>query len=164
MEQDKMEMLDWFEEQIELRKKRDEELFQEAFADLASAAQGEKVLAKMLLSDTKKTTKTIEQILRFYRLQPGKIQLQAEGFDEQLTEQLRSQSVMRRDVRLKKGWYRQTIGALLGFTKEGEPAALLPRKNGYVYFDYDKGKWRRITRRTSRLFSDQAVCLYKPAS
>ena len=76
-----MEMLDWFEEQIELRKKRDEELFQEAFADLASAAQGEKVLAKMLLSDTKKTTKTIEQILRFYRLQPGKIQLQAEGFD-----------------------------------------------------------------------------------
>lgn len=157
-----MEMLDWFEEQIELRKKRDEELFQEAFADLASAAQGEKVLAKMLLSDTKKTTKTIEQILRFYRLQPGKIQLQAEGFDEQLTEQLRSQGVMRRDVRLKKGWYRQTIGALLGFTKEGEPAALLPRKNGYVYFDYDKGKWRRITRRTSRLFTDQAVCLYKP--
>lgn len=157
-----MEMIDWFEEQIEQRKKRDEELFQEAFTDLASAAQGEKVLGKMLLSDTKKTTQTIEQILRFYRLKPGKIQVRAEEFDEQLTEQLRSQGVMRRDVKLKEGWYRQTIGALLGFTKEGEPAALLPRRNGYVYFDYDKGKWKRINRRNCSLFCEQAVCLYKP--
>ncbi|MCI8797512.1 MAG: ATP-binding cassette domain-containing protein [Dorea sp.] len=157
-----MEMLDWFEEQIELRKKKDEELFQEAFADLASAAQGEKVLAKMLLSDTKKTTNTIEQILRFYRLEPGKIQIQAESFDEQLAEQLRNLGVMRRDVRLRPDWYRHTIGALIGFTKEGEPAALLPKRNGYIYFDYNKGKWKKINRRSSLFFSDQAVCLYKP--
>lgn len=157
-----MEMIDWFEEQIEQRKKRDEELFQEAFTDLAFAAQGEKVLAKMLLSDTKKTTKTIEQILHFYHLKSGKIQLQADGFDEQLTEQLSAFGVMRRDVKLEESWYRQTVGALLGFTKEGEPTALLPRRNGYVYFDYDKGKWKKINQRNCGLFTDQAVCFYKP--
>lgn len=155
-------MLDWFEEQIEQRKKKDAELFQEAFADLASVVQGEKTLARLLQNDVKKTTKTIEHILHFYRLKTDKIQIRADGFNEQLAEYLRPLGVMRRDVRLTDGWYKKTIGALLGFTREGEPTALLPRRNGYVYFDYNKGKWMKIGRKNCRLFREEAVCFYKP--
>lgn len=157
-----MEMLDWFEEQIEQRKKKDEELFREAFTDLASVVQGEKVLGKLLLGDMKKTTKTIEQILHFYRLKTDRLQIHADGFNEQLSEYLRPLGMMRRDVKLEEGWYGQTIGALLGFTKDGDPAALLPRRNGYVYFDYNKGKWKKIGKKNCRLFREQAVCFYKP--
>lgn len=157
-----MEMLDWFEEQIEQRKKKDEELFQEAFTDLASVVQGEKALAKLLLGDMKKTTRTIEQILHFYKLKTDRIQIHADGFNEQLTEYLRPLGVMRRDVKLSEGWYRQTVGALLAFTKDGDAAALLPKRNGYVYFDYNDGKWKKVNRKNCQIFREQAVCFYKP--
>ena len=68
-----MQIKDWFEEQIEQRKKKDLEDFQEAFADLATVVQGEQALSRMMLSDLKRTTKTIEQILHFYRIKPEKI-------------------------------------------------------------------------------------------
>lgn len=157
-----MQIKDWFEEQIEQRKKKDLEDFQEAFADLATVVQGEQALSRMMLSDLKRTTKTIEQILHFYRIKPEKIQVQGEDLNEQLEEQLRPLGVMRRDVRLQEKWYQQTIGAILGFTAEGEAVAFLPKKHGYVYFDYTVGKWMKITNKNVHLFSDKAVCFYRP--
>lgn len=157
-----MQIKDWFEEQIELRKKKDLEHFREAFVDLATVVQGEQALSRMMLSDLKRTTKTIEHILHFYRIKPEKIRVEEEDLNEQLEEQLRPLGVMRRDVKLQEGWYRQTIGALLGFTVEGEAVAFLPKKYGYVYFDYNIGKWKKIGKKNAGRFSDKAVCFYRP--
>lgn len=158
-----MQIMDWFEEQIELRKKKDLERFQEAFVDLATVVEGEQALSGLMLGDLKRTAKTIEQILHFYHIKPEKNQVQeAEDLNGQLDGQLRPLGVMRRDVKLQEGWYRQTAGAILGFTVEGEAVAFLPKKYGYMYFDYDTGKWKKIGKRNAGQFSDKAVCFYRP--
>ena len=157
-----MEMLDWFEEKAALRKKQEMELFQDAFADLAAAVQGEKAFTKMPLSSRKKTTETARQIFDFYHIRTGRIQVKEGDFLGQLEELLRLHGMMHRKVKLEDGWYRKATGAFLGFTKEGEPTALLPRSRGYRYFDYETGKWVLVNGKNWKRFQEQAVCFYRP--
>ena len=157
-----MEVLDWFEEKAALRKKQEMELFQDACTDLAAAVQGEKVFTKMPLSSQKKTTETARRIFDFYHIRPGRIQVREGDFWGQMEELLQPHGMMHRKVKLKDGWYGKAAGAFLGFTKEGEPTALLPGNRGYRYFDYETGKWVRVNRENWKRFQEQAVCFYKP--
>ena len=84
--------------------------------------------------------------------------------NEQLEYLMRPYGIMRRTVRLEKGWYRDAVGAMLGVMKEsGRVVALIPAGfSGYCYIDPDSGKKIKINRRNQRLFDSEAIAFYKP--
>ena len=82
---------------------------------------------------------------------------------DQLEYLCRPYGVMRRTVKLEKGWYKDAIGALLGTRKDGTVVALLPgRFFGYSYYDETTGREVRLSSTTEEEIEETAICFYKP--
>ena len=115
----------WFDEQIRQRKLSDDEVFADCFADIAGAVAGRK------FSDA----------LRFYHIKPREAPESITDINEQLEYLMRPYGVMRRTVRLERGWYKDAMGAMLGVRKDdGSIVALIPRGlKGYSFFDRASG-------------------------
>lgn len=150
----------WFDEQIKQRKQNDDELFAEAFAGIAGAVTGAKISA--LKSDAQRTKNAVDEILRYYRIRPCEVPDSVKDINERLEYLLRPHGVMRRTVRLEKGWYKEAVGAMLAIKKsDGSAVALIPSGfAGYTYFDEEKGKRVRVSRKTEGLFEEEAVAFY----
>ena len=153
----------WFDEQIKQRKKSDDAILKEAFAGIADAVLGSK-MSVAFSGDDAKTTNAIEEILKYYRVKPKEVPDSVKGLNDRLEFLLRPYGIMRRNIILEKGWYKDSIGAVLGKRKDdGSVVAFIPRGfSGYVYFDNDSGKWIRITKKNESLFEDEGICFYKP--
>lgn len=153
----------WFDEQIRQRKQNDEDVFTESFAHMAAAVMGEKISAA--LNDKRAMTKgAFDEILRFYHVKSREVPDNIKDTSEQLEYLLRPSGIMRRTVKLKAGWYRDAIGAMLGvLKKDGSVVALIPTGlSGYSYLDHETGKRRKIGRRNQHLLQDEAIAFYKP--
>lgn len=150
----------WFDEQIKQRKQNDDELFAEAFAGIAGAVTGAKISA--LKSDAQRTKNAVDEILRYYRIRPCEVPDSEKDINERLEYLLRPHGVMRRTVRLEKGWYKEAVGAMLAIKKsDGSAVALIPSGfAGYTYFDEEKGKRVRVSRKTEGLFEEEAIAFY----
>ena len=153
----------WFDEQIKQRRQSDDQLFEEAFVRIADAVLGTK-MSVAYQSDDAKASGEIGEILRYYRIRPREVPDTVKGLDDRLEYLLRPHGIMRRNVRLEKGWYRDAIGALLGRRREdGSVVALIPRGlTGYAYYDAEAAQWVRISRKNEGLFDEEAICFYKP--
>lgn len=153
----------WFDEQIKQRKQSDDQLFEEAFVRMADAVLGTKMSAAYM-SDEARASGEIGEILKYYKIKPREVPDTIKGLDDRLEYLLRPHGIMRRNVQLQKGWYRDAIGAMLARRKDdGSVVALIPRgMTGYAYYDTKTAKWVRITRQTETLFDDEAICFYKP--
>ena len=153
----------WFDEQIKQRKQSDDQLFEEAFVRIADAVLGTKMSAAYL-SDEARASGEIGEILKYYKIKPREVPDSVKGLDDRLEYLLRPHGVMRRNVQLQKGWYKDAIGAMLARRKDdGSVAALIPRGlAGYAFYDAQANKWVKITRQTEDLFDDEAICFYKP--
>ena len=151
----------WFDEQIRQRKKNDDEMFADAFAGIAGAVMGARVTAAMN-SERQKAKNAVDEILKFYRVRPGEAPGSVTDLNEQLEFLLRPHGIMRRTVRLEKGWYRDASGAMLAVRKsDGAPVALLPSGlSGYSFFDESKGKRVRVNRKNQDLFEEEALAFY----
>ena len=151
----------WFDEQIRQRKKNDDEMFADAFAGIAGAVMGARVAAAMN-SERQKAKNAVDEILKFYRVRPGEAPGSVTDLNEQLEFLLRPHGIMRRTVRLEKGWYRDASGAMLAVRKsDGAPVALLPSGlSGYTFFDESKGKRTRVNRKNQDLFEEEALAFY----
>lgn len=116
----------WFDEQIRERKQYDDEAFSEAFANMASAVMGKRISAAV--SDDRRAAKdAIDDILKHYHIKSREIPDSISDVNEQLEYLLRPYGIMRRTVRLEDGWYRDAIGAMLGFSgRAGRPWRLFP--------------------------------------
>ena len=68
--------------------------------------------------------------------------------EEQLTGILRPRGIMMRDIRLTGEWWRECVGPLLGYAKDGRLVALTPTRSGlgYQYREKD-GTLRHVGRR-----------------
>lgn len=68
--------------------------------------------------------------------------------EEQLTGILRPRGIMMRDIQLRGDWWKECIGPLLGYTKDGRLVALMPTKTGlgYQYREQD-GTIRKVGHR-----------------
>lgn len=153
----------WFDEQIRERKQYDDEAFSEAFANMASAVMGKRISAAV--SDDRRAAKdAIDDILKHYHIKSQEIPDSISDVNEQLEYLLRPYGIMRRTVRLEDGWYRDAIGAMLGFFREsGKAVALIPGGlSGYTYFDPETGRRKRIDRKNQHLFGEEAIVFYKP--
>ena len=153
----------WFDEQIKERKKRDEETFEETFVGISDAATGSNVSAA-LRDERGKAEDAIGEILGYYHVKAREVPESVKDTNEQLEFLMRPYGIMRRNVRLGKGWYKDALGAMLGVKKsDGTVVALVPSGvSGYSYFDADKGKRVRISRKNEGLFETEAIAFYKP--
>ena len=153
----------WFDEQIKQRKKNDEDLFSEAFVGIADAVLGSKMSAAWS-SDEAKAQGAIEEILKYYHVKPREVPDSVKGLNDRLEYLLRPNGIMRRNVNLEKGWYKDAIGAVLGTRKDdGSVVAFIPKGlSGYVYFDAPTGKWVKLNKKNESLFEDEGICFYKP--
>ncbi len=153
----------WFDEQIRQRKLSDQEVFEESIFRMASVVLG-KQRAGALHDERIVTKEAIDDILKYYRYKPAEIPDSIRDPDEQLEYCLRPHGLMRRSVKLEKGWYRDAFGPMLGFMKDsGIPVAVLPKPfRGYWYQDPETGKKTTVNRETETKFDADAICFYRP--
>jgi len=153
----------WFDEQIKQRKQNDDAVFAEAFVGMADAVLGTKMSAAYS-TDEAKAEDAIGQILKYYKVKPREVPDSVKGLNDRLEYLLRPHGIMRRNVKLEKRWYKDSIGAILGKRKDdGSVVAFIPKGlSGYVYSDPSTGKWVRLNRRNEALFEDEGICFYKP--
>ncbi len=152
----------WFDEQIKQRKDLDQQIFEDSFFRAAGVVLGDRGAAK-ILSDSIVTKQAIDEILKFYRLKPVEIPPSVKETGEQIDFCLRPYGIMKRMIKLEKGWYRDSFGPVLAFTADGEPQALLPGSfSGYYYTDSKTEQRVRIGRKNENMFSEEAYCFYRP--
>ena len=139
--------MSWFDDQIRLRKQKDQEVFEDSIFRMASVVLGKNSAGS--LNDARIVTKAaLDEILKYYHIKPAEIPEHLEDADEQLEYCLRPHGIMRRNVRLEEGWYRDAFGPMLGFYGEKHlPVALLPDTiSGYRFLDPERGERRRLNR------------------
>ncbi|MGN1108057.1 MAG: NHLP bacteriocin export ABC transporter permease/ATPase subunit [Oscillospiraceae bacterium] len=149
----------WFDEQIKQRKSRDEEEFSEAMAQLSDTITRKKTASEA--DENAKIRGAIDVILRYYHCKPKEIPERITDLDKQLEFACRPYGIMRREVILESGWYKDAVGAMLGRKKDGTVVALLPNKT-YGYSIVEDGKKTRLNRKTVKLLEQEAFCFYKP--
>ena len=153
----------WFDEQIKQRKQSDDQLLEEAFARMADAVLGTK-MSSAYQSDEARASGEIGEILAYYRIKPREVPDTVKGLDDRLEYLLRPHGIMRRNVTLEKGWYKDAVGAMLGRRRDdGTVVALIPRgMTGYAYYEPKASRWIRISGKNEGIFDDEAICFYKP--
>ena len=155
--------MSWFENQIEERRKTDQQLLEDSFSKIAGVVLGQRTAER--ISDARIVTKgAIDEILKYYHIQPTELTEDIPDTGEQLDDCLRPHGIMRRTVELTAGWYRDAFGPILAFTKEeGLPVALLPAAiHGYCFTDPQTGKREALNASTSARFDPSAICFYRP--
>ena len=130
---------------------------------MADAVLGSK-MSSAFTSDEAKAQGAIEEILKFYKVKQREVPDSVKGLNDRLEYLLRPHGIMRRNINLEKGWYKDSIGAVLGTRKDdGSIVAFIPKGlSGYVYFDAPTGKWVKLSKKTEALFEDEGICFYKP--
>lgn len=153
----------WFEKQIKQRKELDQELFEESFFRATEIVLGKRAASRM--SDDRIITKqAIEDILKYYHYKPVEIPKNVTDHEEQLDYSLRPHGIMRRNIELEDGWYKDSYGPVLAYLKEdGSPITLLPKNIvGYYYEDRKTGRHVTVSRKNAQLFEREAYCFYRP--
>lgn len=153
----------WFKNQIEDRRAADQQLLEDSFLELAGVVLGKR--SGEALGDGRIITgNAIEDILKYYHYKPVDIPESITDNEEKLDYCLRYHGIMRRNVELEKGWYKDAFGLILVFTKEDKaPVVLHPGKlHGYVYTDPTTKMPVRVNSKNAELFEKEAVCFYRP--
>ena len=153
----------WFTEQIRQRTENDQNVLEDSFFRMASVVM-DKWDANRLEDKRLIAKEAIDDILKFYHQKPVEIPEQIKDVNDQLEYVLRPTGLMTREVELGEGWQNDAYGPMLGYLKEaGTAVALLPGTiYGYYYKDPATGKKTRVTRKTAKLFSREALCFYQP--
>ena len=153
----------WFDEQLRQRAQNDQQVFEEACAEVAGSVLGGRI-ASRLRDERMVTRAALDRILKYYHFKPVEVPERITDLGEQLEYVLRPVGLMTRDVELEEGWYRDAIGPMLGIIEEtGTPVALIPGAiHGYHYLDPETGREVRVNRQTAKRLSRDALCFYKP--
>lgn len=149
-----------FEEQLEQRRRADEEGFADAMRELAAAATRQNASAGA--DSTQRMDNAIAQVLQYYNVRLREVPAGVKTLEDRLEYLCRPCGVMRRRVKLEPGWYRDAAGAMLGFLQDGTPVALLPgRLFGYTYRDPATGGTVRIGAGNQDAIQPGAICFYR---
>ncbi len=153
----------WFDEQIKDRMRADNEVFEDSFIRAAGVIMGRKLSAAM--NDQRQAaTDAIGEILKCYHIRPREVPDSITDMNDTLEFLLRPHGIMRRNVELEKGWYKDASGPMIGTLKEdGSIVALIPTgMTHYSYFDVKSGKRVMLNSKTEKLIDKEAIAFYKP--
>lgn len=152
--------MSWIDEQIRERKRKDNKDFSESLETLAATVTRKKTGATS--DDRQKIKNALDEILYYYHVKPREIPKEMEEPEDQIEYVCRPHGMMRRNVILESGWYKDAAGAMLGTKTDGTTVALLPGKfGGYFFWDETSGKKIRLNKTTEKLLKKEAICFYK---
>ena len=118
--------MQWFSDQVEERRRADQQLLEDSFAKISGVVLGQRV-AERIHDQRVIAQSAIDEILKYYHCRPTEVPDSITDAAEQLDYSLRPHGLMRRDIELTKSWYKDAYGPILAFTNEdGIPVALLP--------------------------------------
>ena len=151
-----------FDDQIRQRKLSDQELFEDSILRMASAVVGSNVAGTMA-SNRIVTKEAVDDILKFYRINPTDIPSSIKDPDEQLEYALRPHGIMHRAVALSEGWYKDAFGPMIAYRAEdGTPVPMFPKSfRGYWYRD-ESGRKISVNAGNAGSFALEARCFYRP--
>ena len=115
-----------FDEQIRLRKERDQEAFEDSIFEMASVV-GKRGAGEM--RDRRVVTRAaIDELLKYYGVKPVEIPRSVETMEDQLDYALKPHGLMYRPITLSEDWYKSSFGPIMAFYKDsGLPVVLLPK-------------------------------------
>ncbi|MBQ8137109.1 MAG: ATP-binding cassette domain-containing protein, partial [Clostridia bacterium] len=153
----------WFEKQIQQRSELDQQLFEDSLFRAAGVVIGERQAVKFS-GDRIIARQAIDEVLKYYHCKPVDVPKSIQNDEEYIDYCLRPYGLMRRDVLLEDGWYKEAYGPIMAFEKEsGEPVTLLPGTwRGYTYTDRKTGAKMKLTKATAALFEREGYCFYQP--
>lgn len=152
----------WVENQIADRRAADEQLLEDSFAQIAGVILDRQSAER--ISDRRIATEhVIDEILKYYHEKNVKPDERIKDPDDQLDQCLKKSGLMRREILLEDGWYKDSYGPVLAYTKqEGIPAALLPNLfGGYTWTD-EHGARQKVSKNWKEIFQEEAYCFYRP--
>ncbi len=151
-----------FDDQIKQRERGDQELFEDSILRMASAVVGKDVAGSMA-TERIVTKEAVDDILKFYRINPVDIPAHVTDPEEQLEYALRPHGIMHRMVGLSKGWYKDAFGPMIAYrASDGAPVPLYPLPyRGYWYRD-ETGRKCVVNSRNASSFAYEARCFYRP--
>ncbi len=150
----------WFDEQIRLRKDKDQEIFEDSIFGMASAVMG-KYGATTLKDERIITKAAIDEILKYYHCKPIDVPDSLKTPEDQMDYALRPHGIMHRSVVLSGNWYKQTFSPMLAFQSEdGLPVVLLPGQLGGCSWRDKDGNRIKANRRTAAQLRPEAICFY----
>lgn len=158
-----MTLLGWFDEQIKERMKADNEVFEDSFIKAAGIIMGKKLSAAM--NDQRQAaTDAIGEILKCFHVKPREVPESMTDMNDTLEYLLRPHGIMRRNITLEKGWYKDASGPMIGTrTDDGSVVALIPTgMTKYSFFDTKSGKRVFLNKKTEKLIDKEAIAFYKP--
>ena len=153
----------WFDEQIRQRMRQDQEVFEDAFVQVAGSVLGYRTATR--LEDERLIAKqALDEILKYYHYKPVEVPDDIQDAEAEMDYVLRPLGLMTREVELTDGWYKDAFGPMLGFMEDtGAAVALIPGKlRGYWFTDPSTGKRAWVTRKNAKLLSRDALCFYRP--
>lgn len=153
----------WFDEQIKERMKADNEVFEDSFIKAAGIIMGKKLSAAM--NDQRQAaTDAIGEILKCFHVKPREVPESMTDMNDTLEYLLRPHGIMRRNITLEKGWYKDASGPMIGTrTDDGSVVALIPTgMTKYSFFDTKSGKRVFLNKKTEKLIDKEAIAFYKP--
>ncbi len=155
--------MSFFENQVAYSKEMDEEALNEAYMNIAGSVVGRKLQRKWQ-NDSFAAKTALEDICKYYRIRPRDIPDNMKDLNDKLDYLFQSCGYARRNIKLKKGWYGNAVGAMLGVFKDtGAAVALIPAKmGGYIFRSPETGEFVRVNRKNAELIEDEAVVFYRP--
>ncbi len=153
----------WFDEQLQERENRDNEIFENSFMKLADSILGNGY-SSAYLSKREINKSAVDEILSYYHVKSVKVPDSLKSADEIMEYIFEPVGIMIRKVRLERGWRKDAFGAMLTTLKGNDMAvALIPSPlYGYTYKDPETGKIYRVTAQNEDLLSANAYAFYKP--
>lgn len=155
--------MSWFENQKAYSQLKDDEALSQAYINIAGAVVGKRL--QQAWQDESFAAKTaLEDICKYYRIRPREIPESIKDLNAQLDYAFQPCGIMRRTVKLTKGWQKDAVGAMLGVRKtDGKVIALIPGKmGGYTFRDPDSGDRVKVNSRNASELETEAIVFYRP--
>ena len=155
--------MSWFEEQLETRKRLDDDQVAEAYERIARAIEGSKRAPRMTLDDVEATDSAVAVVLRYFGKKPADVPVSLTDPSDRMEYAVRSCGMMKRKVMLEGRWWADATGAYLGQLTTGEPVAIIPLGlRSYAYVEPSTNKKVLLTARTAADVLPEAFCFYRP--
>ena len=148
----------WFEDQVNKRKKLDEQTFEDSFKSLAGVHKGKES------EDSLRENYALSQVLSFYRHQMGEIPNNITSFVDKMNYALRPFGVEYHKIELSASWDEGNVAPIIAFSKSTHaPVALIPKGNkGYYYINYKTKKKGRVDEAILERLEKEAYRFYRP--
>jgi len=149
--------MDCSEKNIKERSEQDEALFADAIRNMADSVTGGPEKG----SRREGGMEAIKAVLRYYgfsaKNEPPR---EVTDFGDYLSYLLSPSGLMARRIRLTEAWWKDCVGPVIAFRRDGGAVALLPDSLGY--YSWSGRKKERIHAKSWEMFTGEAYCFYKP--